>query len=158
MNDYINVSNLQSNLTPKSFNICINEHGEKIEDVLKAIDKVFQPLPVYKKFNAIYCYSLREGTFSYPNGESNVLYIGSTAGESNGGKRKMSFRFKHCMSGKDKKINECLKFYYSQGTKLMLEIYDLPATKSGKECEKRLRTMFLQKFAAMPIADGASIK
>lgn len=68
----------------------------------------------------------------------------------------MSFRFKHCMSGKDEKINECLNYYYNSDVKLVLEIFNFSNNENRKEIEKNLRNSFLQKYAALPIADGAS--
>ena len=157
-NDFICNTALIQDKPTKVYQICKTKPGKDLKSLHKQIDKDFPPICREEKFNAIYCYSLQDKVIDYPNGKSNVLYIGKTEGEVNDGKRKMSFRFKHCMSGKDGKINECLKFYYNTGTNLVLEIYALAGDKPCKEMETSLRNLFLQTYAALPMADGASIK
>lgn len=157
-NDFINNMNLVQIGSTKSYELCKTAQGKDLKSLHKQIDADFPPICREEKYNAIYCYSLRDAIIDYPNGKSNVLYIGETEGEINNGVRKMSFRFVHCMNGKDSKINECLKFYYNSGRRLVLEIYTLTGDKSRKEIEKMLRNSFLRKYAALPMADGASIK
>jgi hypothetical protein len=154
MNDFIETT---IKLT-HSYIIC-KTCGIKADDLEKAIDKDFSYKAKTEKFELVYVYSLINTKFKYPNDESNVLYIGHTNGQitKNGEEQIKSagFRFKHCMNGSDNKQNICLGQYYENGFALSLDIYDLKDS-SAKEKENEYRYLFLRKYGALPIADGAS--
>lgn len=154
-NGFISKGNLTYNIH-KSYRILKNSEEFDLSKLEGYINKDFPPIGSEKeRIYVVYCYSLVKKLFTYPNGESKVLYIGSTASEKNGGKYKLSYRFKHCKEGKDDKSNICLRHYYEQGAELLLEIYVVePNTERQKE--KSLRKEFLEVYKAFPIADGAS--
>lgn len=131
-----------------------------LDSLEERIDEKISPRYDGREFNVVYCYLLKNDLYSYPNGESNILYIGSTIGElMKSKKRSLSYRFKHCKEGKDNKSNLCLRFFYEHGDVLILKIFNLEKTKySCREKERELRRLFTQTYAARPIADGASYK
>ena len=156
MNDFINLTEL-GYPEIKKYDIQGDGTDGPIKAVINKIEKDF-PSCTSSKFNVVYCYSLSTGTFDYPNGKSNVLYIGHTEGELKKSKISLSFRFVHCKEGHDCKSNICLRHYYKAQIPLTLEIYVLPNTRPAQKVEAKLRWQFLEKYAALPIADGASYK
>lgn len=128
------------------------------KNLTKNINKDFPPNDK-EKFNILYIYYLADQTFKYPNNSSNVLYIGHTVGELNNGEKKLGFRFKHCLNGKDNKQNICLSNYYKKAYMIGLDVFDLSKTKQKATVyEKKLRYKFLNQYGALPIADGANYK
>lgn len=156
MNDYISPLQLGCTKT-KTYEIQGDGTDRPLKTVITKIEKDF-PSCTNSKFNVVYYYSLSTGTFDYPNGKSNVLYIGYTEGELKKSKTSLSFRFVHCKDGHDCKSNICLRHYYKTQIPLTLEIYVLPSTRPAQKIEAKLRRQFLEKYAALPIADGASYK
>lgn len=148
MNDFYNESNSALELKIKKGTSC------DAINMLKEIDSVFPPKSE-GEFNIVYIYYLINEKFIYPNGESNVLYIGCTKGEKNNGVCYASFRFKHLRSGSDNKQNVTLSYYYEKDYEIGLDIYDV---NDCVKLEKELRISFLSKFSSFPIADGCSYK
>jgi len=128
------------------------EHNNK--SLKDRINKLFPPKEKTERFNIIYVYSLQESSFKYPNDESNVLYIGQTEEQQHKGKKDLGFRFMHCKNGEDNKQNICLSQYYDSGETLVLELYE--ASDKTSDEEARYRYDFLNKYGALPIAEGAS--
>ena len=103
----------------------------------------------------LYVYYYADLTYKYPDGESNVLYIGHTCGQQKNGKISLGFRFKHLKAGKDNKQNITLSAVYDKNAVLGLDIFMI---ENCAEEERKLRYKFLQKYKALPIADGAAYK
>lgn len=140
----------------KSYVISKHMQDFSVDNLAKRINKDF---PCQEnEFNVLYCYSLINSEFLYPNGNSPILYIGQSAGEKHHKKKDLGFRFKHCKEGSDNKINVCLSNYYQKGTVLLLEIFSLKKGFDSKAEEKELRKEFLKQYKSYPIADGASYK
>ena len=152
MNDFISYPNT---IDCKTYNL-IKDTSDDINSLEKRINNDFAPRSSSSTFNVIYCYYFIEKKFSYPNGDSNILYIGESEGEKHQSSKSLGFRFAHCKQGTDNKINICLRHYYECGEKLAIDIYDLPLSLCRKAEELKLRKNFLEKYHAMPIADGAS--
>lgn len=155
MNNFISKNNLNY-ISRIEFTI-LKDTAESNLDAMEAyIDSVFKPSKNGSPFNIVYCYSLKNESISYPGGKSNVVYIGQTAGEFTNNKKSLSFRFKHCRVGSDNKSNIALRCYYEKSVELLLEIYDIGTEISREDEETKLRRLFLTKYSAYPIADGAS--
>ena len=159
MNDFIAKSRL-SWCKKKHYEILGDGTNGPLNAVIKEIEKDFPSKPVSSntRFNVVYCYSLLKDEFPYPNGKSNVLYIGRTMGQKKGQEISLSFRFVHCKDGKDCKSNMCLRYYYKNKVPLLLEIYELPTNTTAQVAEGCLRKAFVNLHSALPIADGASYK
>ena len=159
MNDYIK-SDFFSWTKRKDYQICAHTPNCSLKEVIENIEEDFPSIDEKdnKRFNVVYCYSLSNQKFEYPNGNSNVLYIGYTIGQKKKSKISLSFRFVHCKEGKDCKSNMCLRHYYKNNIPLTLEIYQLPENNCAQTEELKLRKRFLEEYASLPIADGASYK
>lgn len=82
-NDFIDAINLPKPMKTSQYIILKTRQELSASNLHKRIDTDFPQINIGQSFNTVYCYSLAEGTFKYPNGESNVLYIGETEGEIN---------------------------------------------------------------------------
>ena len=132
----------------------ISKKGEIKADNLPAkIEEVFPDKEDGSAFSLVYIYYYKNKKFKYPCGKSNVLYIGHTVGQRKGSKISASFRFMHLKDGKDYNQNITLSKIYQLGKKIGLDIIEINDCAST---EKKYRYEFLNRFGALPIADGAA--
>ena len=136
------------------FTFIIHKDFDTNSDTLE--EKIRKQIPDKDKsesYSLVYIYYLVDKFFQYPCQESDVLYIGKTVGENKGNKKSAAFRFVHLKDGQDYKQNITLRKYYEQGNVIALDIYEV---EDCDKIEKEWRYSFINKYGALPIADGAS--
>lgn len=151
MNDFYNGSNCRgkcSFLIQKGSLLDASKIGSEIDNKF--------PNKIGKQGSGlVYVYYYTDLTYKYPDDESNVLYIRHTCGQQKNGKSSFGFRFKHLKAGKDNKQNITLSAIYDKNIVLGLDVFMI---ENCADEEKKLRYKFLQRYKALPIADGAAYK
>ena len=125
-------------------------NAESLQDKIK---EQISDKETTESYGLVYIYYLVDKKFQYPCVESDVLYIGKTNGQKHNNQKSAAFRFVHLKDGQDYKQNITLRKYYQQGNVIGLDIYEI---ENCEEVEKSWRYSFLNKYGALPIADGAS--
>lgn len=148
MNDFAKEMNVKPSLT-----ILIQKGTEIDADTLEEHVRNKFSDKESGKFSLVYVYYYADKEYQYPEGKSNVLYIGKTIGQKKDKKISAAYRFKHLKGGSDYKQNITLSAIYNQKDVIGLDIFEV---EDCGEVEKKWRYSFLNKFKALPIADGAA--
>lgn len=103
----------------------------------------------------VYIYSFDDESFSYPRGESEIIYIGEACRNSEAtGERFGQHISTDPEHGGDFGANYTLSYYYYSNKKLHLDIFCLRKDANQKDVEKKLLQWFVKTYCSQPIAQG----
>jgi hypothetical protein len=106
----------------------------------------------------VYVYEFANDQFSYPKGDSSILYIGQTATMA----KEIQSRFVHINSdktetdGNDGQSNITLSNFYHNNKEIKLTIFRVKNKKTMDKLEKSLHQSFVALYSSLPIATGTT--